>query len=104
MALVATRGFNPATVWSRHKMPLDNFSRTEVLGLMQSTDPSISMHLKVKCSATEKAVQKSFEESFSEISGHVVYHLSTDTVFRNTYSSQKQLLATFTITLLLLRS
>lgn len=63
MAPVATTGFNhSALVWPRHKMPLDYFSRTEILGLMQSTDTSISMPPKFKCSATEKAVQKSFEE------------------------------------------
>lgn len=64
MTLVATRGFNHSAIaWPRHKMPLD-FSRTEILGLMQYTDTSISMPPKGKYSASEKVVQKPFEERF----------------------------------------
>lgn len=61
MALVATAGFHySAILWPRHKMPQGNFSRAEILGLMQSTDTSISMPPKFKCSATKKVVQKYF--------------------------------------------
>lgn len=55
MSLVATTGFNHSAIhWPRHRMPLDNFSRTEMLGLMQTIDTSISMPHKFKCSALRK--------------------------------------------------